>query len=86
MQGAGRGAVASQRPDAHRLRLLRWMLGGHVCYRLDGGEAGVHYFRVQLNGPDQELNVLAFALGCEIVELRPQFLQSFGAHGYSLRG
>jgi hypothetical protein len=32
------------------------------------------------------LNVLAFALGCEIVELRPQLLQSFGAHGYSLRG
>lgn len=54
-----------------------------AAQHLECGESGIHQLRMQLDRPDQKLNVLVFAFRSKVIEFCPQLIYPFGAHGDS---
>ncbi|WP_369055391.1 hypothetical protein, partial [Burkholderia gladioli] len=67
----------------YRRTSCRSGLNVDAAQRLERGKSGIHQLRMQLDRPDQKLNILVFAFRSKVIEFGPHLLYPFGAHGDS---
>lgn len=69
-------------PDTGRTS-RRFGLNVDAAQRLERDESGIHQLRMQLDRPDQKLNIRVFAFRSKVIKFGPQLLYPFGMHGDS---